>query len=349
MKETHLFLIWSKARYMDDKILDDLSNSGFEILLKSEIEWCKEKFSSNLSRFYGQNLPKNSNKEKHCGDGKFLCIVLNDLSPSYSSIDIGNQRGYIEVNTNIYNKKKLYRTWTGGGHKIHATNDSLEFEHDFFLLFGECYSSDFIFDHEVEFRNISGSEGWSSLDEIRNALSTNKEHVILRGNFDDDFISGKDDIDILTSSPLSLIYLLNLNKGSKLFSRSRYYTYVSNNKVYFDISDLGDGSFDVEWQKNMLLTKENVNNEFRLDNEQKYYSEIYHRVLHKNLSDENYKLKLLRFLQTNNYEVVVPKDVTLGFYPHNLEYSQQYYFRRLGYNYFMSLYYILRKIKRSLI
>ena len=54
--EIHLFLIWSNARPTLAKILEDL-RERFEVLTHVDIRWSAEKFASNMTRFYGVNLP----------------------------------------------------------------------------------------------------------------------------------------------------------------------------------------------------------------------------------------------------------------------------------------------------
>ena len=57
MQEIHLFILWENALYKKQEILKDMQES-FDILGMYNITWSKEKFSENLSRFYGTNLPK---------------------------------------------------------------------------------------------------------------------------------------------------------------------------------------------------------------------------------------------------------------------------------------------------
>ena len=54
--ELHIIIIWSKAIYIKDNIIEDLSEL-FDILEVYEITWDKEYFTKNLSRFYGEKLP----------------------------------------------------------------------------------------------------------------------------------------------------------------------------------------------------------------------------------------------------------------------------------------------------
>ena len=73
-------IIWKNALFKKEEILDDLS-SNFKIRNKFIVNWSDKNFSNNLSRFYGTSLPDNSQKELHCGHGKFLLIIFEDLNP----------------------------------------------------------------------------------------------------------------------------------------------------------------------------------------------------------------------------------------------------------------------------
>ena len=166
--EIHLVIIWSKASDKKEKILNDLSNK-FEILNQYLIGWDKADFSDNLSRFYGENLPKNSNKEKHCGIGDFYCVVVKDKNPIYDYRK--TSKGDRIVNVNLFDSKQEYRKWSGGGHKIHATDNINESKLQIALLLGSTYSSylkketnnkDLL----VYNNNLQGSKGWDSFSHL---------------------------------------------------------------------------------------------------------------------------------------------------------------------------------------
>ena len=86
MEEIHLFIIWSKGIGQKDKILKDISEN-FTICSIYNTTWSENRFSNNLSRFYGENLPKNSNKEKHCGTDTFCCIIVKDNNPIVNKLN----------------------------------------------------------------------------------------------------------------------------------------------------------------------------------------------------------------------------------------------------------------------
>ena len=118
--EVHIFIIWSKACFLKEKIISDLQ-SQFQILDIFKVTWDKKYFSNNLTRFYGEYLPRFSGKERLCGKGPFVTVIVRDKQPIYE-YRITN-RGKEQVNKNIFDLKCKYRHWTGGGHKIHGTNN----------------------------------------------------------------------------------------------------------------------------------------------------------------------------------------------------------------------------------
>ena len=130
--EIHLFLLWEKSRVYERKILNYIE-SNFNIINVTEITWSEKYFNSNLSRFYGENMPKGCHKEVHCGKGPMLAIVVEDTNPQYS-IRL-TSKGHKKVNINIFDSKSKFRDWTGGEHKIHATNSTNEANYDLMLLF----------------------------------------------------------------------------------------------------------------------------------------------------------------------------------------------------------------------
>ena len=136
-KELHLAIIWQKARYKEKEIINYISNK-FQLVEQYEVSWNKKNFAKSLTSFYGTNLPPNSKKELHCGNGKFMVITFYDKSPNYEFIE--TSRGIENVNINIFSTKQLFREWTGGGHKIHTTNSTSETNHDLIILFGTNYA-----------------------------------------------------------------------------------------------------------------------------------------------------------------------------------------------------------------
>lgn len=112
-KETHIFIIWQNGLPMKEDIFKDI-RSNFTIRQVFKINWPKHDFCRHLAHFYGKSLPKGCKKEKECGFGNFLLIVVDDKQPSYKD----------EKNKNIISAKMRYRSMCNGNF-VHAS-DSVE-------------------------------------------------------------------------------------------------------------------------------------------------------------------------------------------------------------------------------
>lgn len=133
MSEVHLFVVWSEARHVEGRILDDLARR-FRVLDVIEVTWTAEQFASNLTRFYGSALPAGSDKERHCGTGPFLVVVVEDAEPRYRMRRLS--RGWGRVNAGVIDTRTEHRSWTGGGYRVHASETPAEADRDLVLLFG---------------------------------------------------------------------------------------------------------------------------------------------------------------------------------------------------------------------
>lgn len=343
MTETNLFIIWENAQYMKDKILEDMKKE-FEILRIFKVTWSKEIFSNNLTRFYGTNLPKNSDKEKHCGNGPFYLVILNDNKVNYEDRD--TSKGVQRVNTHMFDSKKKYREWTGGGHKIHGTNSEIETNHDLTLLIGRNVKDfkeeikDKPWNGEIEEfnKNLIGAESWDSIRQVFYMLNNCTTYAVLR-NYEDLFgntyLSGHEDIDLLCKDKQDVEYLLNCKPKFKQKYRVHYYLKVQDKKIMVDLRYVGDGYYDSNWQKNMLKNRVYEDEFYHLSPEDYYYSLVYHSIIQKPMfgfdyrerlkkmsmglfnmpivNEEDHLKKLDDYFNKNNYEYTVPEDYSVLF------------------------------------
>ena len=128
--ETYIFIVWDKARFKSDEIINDL-NKNFIIRDIIEVSWTTDEFLNNLKRFYGQTLPDAKQKAKICGTGPFLLIVVSDPNPKFippSKSSISSERDY--VNTNIFNSKDRYRKLIGKEFSVHSSVSKNETDHN---------------------------------------------------------------------------------------------------------------------------------------------------------------------------------------------------------------------------
>ena len=261
--EKHIFLLWEKARELEFKIIKDLQEN-FKILKAYHIKWSDKNFSKNLSRFYGENLPQGCHKHLHVGDGEMSLYIVEDKNPIYK--DRKTTKGFENVNINIFDKKQLYRNWTGGGHKIHASNNIKEAKSDIILLTGEFYDD---IDNNLwnqkytNVNDLTGNDNWKSISEIFELLNNRIDYVVLR-NFDclpnNYYLDKHGDIDLLVKNIDEAVSLLNAVKVYKERYRVHYTVNINNQKIYFDFRYVDDNYYCKKWELNILKNFEKTIN-----------------------------------------------------------------------------------------
>lgn len=179
MNDKYLFIIWSSALFCREKILSDLQNY-FVIDKDFYIAWDKVKFIDNIKCFYGTKAPDYKEKIKYIGKGKFECIIVSDSSPVMENRITYN--GEELVNAKVYDRKKLYRKWTAGNFRIHASITSQETIHDLTVLLGPNFQKrlDNIENGETVDDNTKGIEGFKSLKEFEDSLSNFNINILQR-------------------------------------------------------------------------------------------------------------------------------------------------------------------------
>ena len=306
MKEIHLFILWENARNKEKEIVEDIKNN-FNIIGLYNIRWNKEKFSNNLSRFYGTNLPENSEKEKHCGNGDFLLIIVEDENPVYEERE--TSKGKQIVNVKMFDKKTYYRDLTGGGHKVHATNSEFETNHDLTLLLGKNVN-DYLQENEKSCeinnleRDLIGSEGFNTVNEMFYVLNNCINYAIIR-NYEalpeEIYVNEHNDIDIVCDSCENAAYILN---GEKMFPedyRVHYKVKVENKYAFFDLRYVGDNYYYYKMEKEILETRTyNEKGFYTISDKMYFYALMYHALIHKEKFADDYKRRLEKMNFTNS-------------------------------------------------
>lgn len=343
--ETHLFILWEKSLYKKDEILEDIKNK-FKIINIYEIEWSKDKFLENMLRFYGTNLPNIKQKAEHCGCGKFLLIIVSDENPKYEKRN--TTQGEKIVNVNLFDSKEKYRQLTGGGHKVHATNDEIETNHDITLLLNKNLEDYLKNVNKQEYiinlsKDLFGANGWNSVNEMFYALNNCLNYAILR-NYEslpeEIYVNGHNDIDIICDSYENAAHILNAEKVFPEEYRIHYRTKVEDKYANFDLRHIGDNYYVKELEQRILSNRIfNDKGFFTLNKEDYFYTLLYHALIHKNVFKDDYKKKLQlmmpelinnttteqemirlleKWLKENNYIAIKPIDESVYFNLENL-------------------------------
>lgn len=368
MKETHLIIIWAAARSKEKMIIDDIMTSKLIILSINEIYWSRGKFSENLSRFYGQNLKDIGYKVHHCGDGGFKCIVVDDLNPKYCIRNTSS--GKQVVNINLFDRKKVYRKWTGGGHRVHATDNKYEAIMQLSMIYAGTHS---YFKNEKLEGDITGSNGWKSIYDALSSLNDVCNYIVLRNfeNIEDTLNSKHPDVDMLVDNQDLVVRMLNAKKTSSISYRAQYIVNIDGKKVNFDIRYIGDDYYHSNWAFNMLSCRVKKHGFYIPDHENYFYSLLYHCLIHKDNVSKDYlgkitelqkqlyssesvlfndKIKQLEyleeFLHEKKYIITEPKDLTVYFNIHLLNKTADRFKISIKRDLRMKFYSLFRKVYR---
>ena len=169
--ETHLVLVWERARPALDRILDDAARR-FVVRDVVEVTWRPERFRRSLSRLYGTDLPAGSDKERESGTGPFVVAVVDDVQPR--TVARRTQHGWEQANAALLGAKRRYRGWAGGSYRVHTTLTETETTRDAMLVLGEPLEAlrARTWDGGLRAydRDLLGDPAWDDLDQLRAAL-----------------------------------------------------------------------------------------------------------------------------------------------------------------------------------
>jgi hypothetical protein len=243
--EVHALVLWANAREREAQILEDV-RSNFRLLDAVSVEWSRERFSQNLSRFYGDSLPDRSEKEEHCGTGPLLVLVLEDEAPSYGRRM--TTRGRTEVvNKRVFAARARYRRWTGDGHRVHGTLTRKEAARDLFLLLGEV-AGDCVdrpdWDGRIEERrtDLLGATGWQDDAELLKAIELTCGYVRLPA-------ATEGSLTLLTTDRWWAALIAD-PPGDPW--AARHEVRVGDETRDVVLSEVGDGLLDESWQRALL-------------------------------------------------------------------------------------------------
>jgi len=334
MRELGLIVVWPNYLHCANDVIDDLKND-FEIISSYDIKWNKDILYQNFYRFYGDRLSTKSIKEKASRGSEFKLIVFKDSNPKYAFRTTA--RGIEKVNINFFDLKKIFRRKFNTRFGIHGSNHEHETSRDLSLLLG-INAEDFKKQNYEKWsgkvyrleRDITGSSGWDSLEQFFYFINEVEPYLILR-NFSelDKKIEEIDDIDFLVNNRSKFALFSNAVKMSKGTERANYSILVDKKKLHIDLRYIGDNYFDQFWQQDCMNKKVLHDKGFYImDEENQYFSLLYHALIHKRIMPEKYKKyfkfnnaelrnKLYIFMHKKGFLMVEPNDITLNFNKEN--------------------------------
>lgn len=304
--ESGIFVLWSDARPHEQRILSDIAER-FQLRRVMRVGWTPERVDENFARFYrGQTGPPYSSVfSEQKGRGPFTVALVTDPAPRYELRD--TTRGRAIVNANMLDAKLVFRSWTGGGMRVHGTDTAAEARRDGLLLLGATPSAllETAPDHwdgtiERVDRDLSGADGWPSLGPLFHVLNHAVTYVVLR-NFEglpDGVELGEHaDVDLLTDNYHELTRLLNARPmvGGVPRWGGRFLVTVAGTDVIFDLRFVGDDYYDARWEGRILNQRRLADSGIYVPSDGDYFESLaYHAIVHKRHVADDYRDRLAR-------------------------------------------------------
>jgi hypothetical protein len=313
-----LFCVWQRSLYLVEDIRSTLQ-TNFTIIADLKFEWSSEFLAENSKRFYNQSIFHNRNYDEallsKIGKGIFHVFVVIDHSPKiawHRSVS-----GYVEkCNVNIIKYKSLFREWSSQKYGIHSSATEEEFEYQALLLFGPnrfdtLRAGTYLPDTFCR-QDLLGAGEWISSYELISCLSRLKkcDYLLLRGEFSEQ----NGDVDILVRDFQLFASILNL-KQERCPRPYKGYTLIAGKPKPVDLRFPSDLYFPPSWSESMLQRRCRCENLYVLSNDDYYFSNLYHQIIHK-------KQSIFKSIEDNRIHVLLtqgeqrsatPIDVLTGY------------------------------------
>ena len=185
---------------------------------------------------------------------------------------------------------------------------------------------------------------FNEIQDFFSILNSNGIPYLILRNYEnllspDLYVNGHGDIDMLCYNSQEIVKLIGAKTNRKDINRfigdgTHYYFYLNGEKVSLDLRYVGDDYYCEEWQKNMLSNRLMENCYYIMNQEDYFYSLVYHAVLQKRYLSEDYKQRLSKmakslnislqsnsenefvellnsFMEKNGYQYVYSKDIVV--------------------------------------
>lgn len=257
-QDFHLFCFWSDDKNQASSIENVLSKN-FTLKQTFRLNWTKEKLRENFSRLYGKSPSEDTGKQRDSNSMFYWAWLVRDETPDYKYF-ASNSGDVIYGNVRVKRVKEDLRIM-GGSPELYLVHSSLnpqEFWRDAQLLIpverlGLAISSSEEENVVDDLGDPLGSTGWQSIEELFGFLNRTLHYCILRPESTSKFVDYESgEIDILVTELDNLCSLANARSRSKSDPDWWREVLVGENRIVFDIREIGDGDLDLSWQRKIL-------------------------------------------------------------------------------------------------
>jgi hypothetical protein len=292
-RDLHMFVLWESAREQWPVIVQDIARH-FTLLDIRHITWPTSQVDDNFLRLYGSppqgGTGTHFKRKEIVGAGTFAVVTVEDPAPRYIYDRTFSKKVEL-VNRAIVEAKARYRSWTGGGFRVHSSNSLGEFFRDMTLLVGaeeltrllarvEPYAAE----PAITAASLAGADGWPNLRALFEHLVRAVDCMVLR-NFEQlptALSAGDADVDALCRSPHDVAAIANATVRVDANGKFACETLVGGAALQMDLRFVGDGYYDAAWQGDMLARSQLHHGCVVVPSPQDhFFSLLYHAKLHK--------------------------------------------------------------------
>lgn len=177
---------------------------------------------------------------------------------------------------------------------------------------------------------------FSSLDEVFATMRECSEFIILR-NYEElsnetYYMNGYDDINFLCASTKEMKRELGVQRDIYWKSPNHFFINIKGSQVKIGLHYVGDGYYDIRWEKAMIESRVSNGSYDVMNDENYFYSLIYHALLQKRQFSDEYRRRLtemgkglgidlqdkvdfyeclFKYMKEKGYKVDYPQDPTV--------------------------------------
>jgi hypothetical protein len=315
--ELGLFVLWSAARFAQDRILSDIQQH-FSVRRVYDVTWSRARVTANFARFYRGRAqpPYRAAFEEQKGRGPFLLVTVVDERPHYE--DRETLKGLRPVNTRFFDAKMRYRDWVRGTMRVHATDGEEEARRDLTLLLGSD-AQDYlannrgVWDGQIQplRRDLAGAEGWLTRAQLIEVLGATVNYVSLPRK-------EGEPLALLTDDYEELVRIANARPLLGQLPRwgGDFVTWVGRGEAEFQIRFVGDGYVDEQFARSLLERRVARPGDFyRSCDEDARDFQAYHALVHGGHGPRPAKTEVDALLERRGARYTLPHDplVTVDF------------------------------------
>ena len=122
-----------------------------------------------------------------------------------------------------------------------------------------------------------------------------EEYIVLRNyeEYDNDrFLDNHPDIDILCSNVKAILKRTKMQPRGRKDDGLHYMTIINQKKVPIDLRHIGDGYYDEKMERDVLRNRIKQNSYYIMNDEDYFYTLLYHAVVHKGFVSADYLERL---------------------------------------------------------